>query len=72
MSQNNRNEQFSCRVKRSAVWIESTYRFIINEDTGKPEIVAVSGAYYEKRKLWKLEKRKCNSLGKSFSLMPTG
>jgi hypothetical protein len=42
MSQNNWNKQSPCKEKRSTVWIEFTYRFLINEDTGKPEIVAVS------------------------------
>jgi hypothetical protein len=33
------------------VWIEATYRFLINEDTGKPEIVAVSRDITEKKAL---------------------
>ena len=33
------------------VWIESTYRFVINEDTGEPEIVGVSRDITEKKAL---------------------
>jgi PAS domain S-box-containing protein len=33
----------------STVWVESTYRFIINEDTGEPEIVGVSRDITEKK-----------------------
>jgi PAS domain S-box-containing protein len=33
----------------STVWIESTYRFIINEDTGEPEIVGASRIITEKK-----------------------
>jgi hypothetical protein len=44
-------------VKRSTVWIESTYRFLINEDTGKPEIVAVSRDITEKKALETEEKK---------------
>ncbi len=51
MSQNNWNEQSPCKVKRSTVWIESSNRFIINEDTGKPEIVAVLRDITEKKAL---------------------
>lgn len=35
----------------SLVWIEATYRFLINEDTGKPEIVAVSRDITERKTL---------------------
>ena len=35
----------------SMVWVESTYRFIVNEDTGKPEIVGVSRDITEKKAL---------------------
>jgi PAS domain S-box-containing protein len=35
----------------SPVWIESTYRFIINEDTGEPEIIGVSKDNTEKKAL---------------------
>jgi PAS domain S-box-containing protein len=35
----------------SRVWIEATYRFIINKDTGEPEIVAVSRDITEKKAL---------------------
>jgi PAS domain S-box-containing protein len=35
----------------SRVWIESTFRFIINEDTGEPEIVGVSRDITEKKAL---------------------
>jgi hypothetical protein len=38
-------------VKRSTVWVEATYRFIINEDTGEPEIVGVSRDITEKKVL---------------------
>jgi PAS domain S-box-containing protein len=38
----------------SRVWIESTFRFIRNEETGEPEIVGVSRDITEKR-LWKVE-----------------
>jgi hypothetical protein len=34
------NDYFWCI--RSRVWLETTYRLIVNEDTGKPEIVGVS------------------------------
>ena len=35
----------------SIVWVEATYRFIINEDTGEPEIVAVTRDITEKKAL---------------------
>jgi PAS domain S-box-containing protein len=35
----------------SRVWIEATYRFILNKDTGEPEIVAVSRDITEKKAL---------------------
>ncbi|MCJ7742051.1 MAG: PAS domain-containing protein, partial [Methanoregula sp.] len=35
----------------STVWVESTYRFIINEDTREPEIVGVSRYITEKKAL---------------------
>jgi hypothetical protein len=38
-------------MKRSTIWIESTYRFITNEDYGEPEIVAVSGDITKKETL---------------------
>jgi PAS domain S-box-containing protein len=33
----------------STVWIESTYRFVINEETGEPEIIGVSRDITEKK-----------------------
>jgi hypothetical protein len=33
----------------STVWVESTYRFIVSEDSGKPEIVGVSRDITEKK-----------------------
>jgi PAS domain S-box-containing protein len=41
----------------SRVWIEATYRFLINEDTGEPEIVAVSRDITEKKALETGEKK---------------
>jgi len=38
-------------VKRSNVWIEAPYWFLINEDTGIPEIVAVSRDITERKAL---------------------
>jgi len=36
-------DEFKLRAKNgSTVWVESTFRFITNEDTGEPEIVGVS------------------------------
>jgi PAS domain S-box-containing protein len=35
----------------SKVWVEATYRFIKNDDTGKPEIVAVTRDITEKKGL---------------------
>jgi PAS domain S-box-containing protein len=33
----------------STVWIESTYRFVLNEETGEPEIIGVSRDITEKK-----------------------
>jgi PAS domain S-box-containing protein len=38
----------------SRIWVESTFSFIRNEDTGEPEIVGISKDITEKR-LWKVE-----------------
>jgi hypothetical protein len=38
-------------MKRSTIWIEATYRFLINEDTGEPEVIAVTRDITEKKAL---------------------
>jgi PAS domain S-box-containing protein len=51
-------EEFNIVAKNgSMVWVESTYRFVTNEETGEPEIVGVSRDITEKKALETGEKK---------------